>query len=553
MQKLQLLFVFISAAWINIPIYAAYELVWEDTFNSVNTTVWTCEIGNGNWGWGNGESQYYTAREENIKAENGNLVITAQKENYANFKYTSARIKTLGKVSCKYGMIEARIKCPWGAMGVWPAFWMMGEDITSKGWPRCGEIDIMEQMCTSNPVTWNTTLATYHWNNNGLNGNYSPVNYGLSKNVGEQLGNAFRIYGVEWTPNALIGYVKDGNGENRINIVTMDIGDATNESNGRFAFHKEHFLLLNIALGGTYTGHSIDPDFASATMLVDWVRIYQDKETYPQSKLTNNSNLSGGGQTDRDYWVVYKDDLSGMSSCLDLRNNPPAIWESTLSDAPVNSTKEGENALSYTVNAAIGSWFGFGMLNKIFLDFSSLSDYRIHFAYNTTYRGQMAVKLGGTNGEFSVDFDAIADGNWHTCQIPMSSFIAKGMILGTSANNLLFSVVCENVVSTGSSLMIDDVYYCKSGINPVIEIKKYPEEFIAYPTFVVDNIMVKSSRNTFAFVYDILGKLKAQTPVQEGENTINLNFLSDGMYILKLKNSQFTDGVLFIKQSLLVN
>lgn len=900
MKKLQLLFVLMLAALINTPIYAAYELVWEDTFSSVNTTAWSYETGAG--GWGNGEAQYYTSRPENIKAENSNLVITARKESYGGANYTSARIKTLGKVSCKYGMIEARIKCPWGATGVWPAFWMMGENISSLGWPYCGEIDIMEQMCTSDPATWNTTLSTYHWNNNGVYGGYSAVNYGLSRNIGEQLGNAYRIYGVEWTPNALIGYIKDGNGGNRVNIVTMGINDATNDSNGRNAFHKEHFILLNMALGGSYTGYNVDPNFTSATMLVDWVRIYQDKVAYPQSTLTNRSNLTIGGgtqepivtetvafknqgttleqsktynfnvnytvaeqrdlwvalyrtsnydligeskvtvnkgsgtanltinlneapvagndyilltdirplngawttriqqeemrnitisqncqttnkgvatfyydsnyggksvaleegtytianlaayclddnvisslkvlpgykvtvytndnftgtsqvfntnttyvgnalndqissikieaqgvsgfsgkykikghnglfldmdgnatanatrvvqwedegaelyqqfeftevgngvysiasvpsgrvfdiidastanrtelqiydnynsknqqfilidagggyyqlvarhcgkvievpdfsttlgqviklydnnnqtcsywniqryqqNTNYDYWILYKDNLSGISSYLDLRSNLATAWEGTLVDAPVSSTREGQNALSYTVNSPVGSWFGFGILNGATLDFSTLADYKIHFAYNTTYTGQMAVKLGGTNGEFSVNFNAIADGAWHPYEIPMSSFISKGMTLGSSTNNLTFSIVSENVVSTGAKLMIDDVFYYKSSIiTPVVETEESSEKIIVYPTSVVDNIFVKSTQDNTVCVYDMLGNLKVQGPIQEGVNSINISFLSKGMYVLKLKNNQSVDGVLFIKQ-----
>ena len=342
MKKLQLLLLFMLAAFINTHIYAAYELVWEDTFSSVNTTAWSYETGAG--GWGNGESQYYTSRTDNVKAENSNLVITAKKESYGGANYTSGRIKTLGKVSCKYGRIEARIKCPWGATGVWPAFWMMGENITSYGWPDCGEMDIMEQMCTSDPNTWNTTLSTMHWDGTGVNtGGYSHAMYGLQKNVGEQLGNVYRIYGLEWTPNSIIGYIADENGNNRSNFFEMAIGQATTDADGINAFHKEHFILLNMALGGSYTGNTIDPNFSSATMLVDWVRIYQDKVAYPTSTLTNHSDLTVGGTTP---CTTATNPVATFYTDADFGGTAIALSEGTYTTANMSGYCLPDNAIS---------------------------------------------------------------------------------------------------------------------------------------------------------------------------------------------------------------
>src|SRR5258706_13610012 len=130
-----------------------YTLVWSDEFNAKDGSLpdaskWTYDIGGS--GWGNHELEYYTNRAENARIEDGKLVITARQEPYtgpdgAKFNYTSARLKTQGLFSQAYGRFEARIKLPAG-QGIWPAFWMLGENISSAGWPKCGEIDIMENI-----------------------------------------------------------------------------------------------------------------------------------------------------------------------------------------------------------------------------------------------------------------------------------------------------------------------------------------------------------------------------------------------------------------------
>jgi len=125
-----------------------WTLVWSDEFNqpdgsSPDATKWTYDTGGG--GWGNNELEYYTSRTNNARIAGGMLVIEADKENYQGSSYTSARLKTQGKWSWRYGRMEARIKIPRG-QGMWPAFWMLGTNITSVGWPTCGEIDIMENI-----------------------------------------------------------------------------------------------------------------------------------------------------------------------------------------------------------------------------------------------------------------------------------------------------------------------------------------------------------------------------------------------------------------------
>ena len=152
---------------------AAWTLVWSDEFNgsSINTANWTFETGTGSGGWGNNELEYYTSRSQNARVENGNLVIQALKESYGGMSYTSARLKSQGLQSWTYGKVEARILLPSGqTQGIWPAFWMLGTDIGSVGWPECGEMDIMER------INMNTTInGTMHWYYNGERNITAPL------------------------------------------------------------------------------------------------------------------------------------------------------------------------------------------------------------------------------------------------------------------------------------------------------------------------------------------------------------------------------------------
>ena len=141
---------------------AKWTLVWSDEFNSpqLDTSKWVYDIGGGKWG--NQELEYYTDQPQNISVQDGHLAIIARQDKHTDtnktiWNYTSARIKTLGKFTQTYGRFEARIKVPFG-QGIWPAFWMLGEDIDKAGWPNCGEIDIMENI-GKEPATVHGSLS----------------------------------------------------------------------------------------------------------------------------------------------------------------------------------------------------------------------------------------------------------------------------------------------------------------------------------------------------------------------------------------------------------
>ncbi len=228
-----------------------WNLVWSDEFDStsINSTNWTYDIG-GN-GWGNSELEYYTNRPDNAKVENGNLLIIAKEESYDGNNYTSARLKTQGLRSFTYGKIEARIKIPVG-QGLWPAFWMLGQDINTVGWPECGEIDIMEHINNEN-----LNHGTMHWNNNG------HVSYGGTVYCDE---STFHIYSIEWDANA-IKWLLDGN--------EYWEGNIANDTNSTEEFHLPLFIIFNLAVGGNWPGNPNNTTTFPDTMYVDYVKVYQ--------------------------------------------------------------------------------------------------------------------------------------------------------------------------------------------------------------------------------------------------------------------------------------
>lgn len=247
-------------------------LVWSDEFNgnSIDTSKWGFEIGTGSNGWGNNEQQYYTNRSDNAYVADGALHIRAKKESYGGKNYTSARLNTNGKFTFKYGYVEARLALP-SNQGIWPAFWMLGANIGSVGWPSCGEIDIMEAINAENK-----TYGTCHWNANG------HAEYG--KPTGNFDITQYHTYGLQWD-NECIRFFVDGNKFYEMSIAN-NVGD-TEE------FHRPFYLLLNVAVGGNWPGFSINDSAFPQEMKVDYVRVYQDNPSY-NSSSSNNVDKSNG-------------------------------------------------------------------------------------------------------------------------------------------------------------------------------------------------------------------------------------------------------------------
>ncbi len=245
---------------------AKWSLTWSDEFNGPNGSApdpakWTFDLG-GN-GWGNQEQESYTDRPQNVHQENGNLVITAINEHFAGKdgiarEYTSARLKSEGLFAQKYGRFEARMKIPKG-QGMWPAFWMLGEDIETFPWPKCGEIDIMENI--------GKEPNKIHGSLHGPSGAASTNLTGIDTLPDHQnFGDDFHLFAVEWEPDAIRFYVDDRLYETQARTVQSQ--------DTPWVYDHPYFILLNLAVGGGWPGN---PDATTAfpqSMLVDYVRVY---------------------------------------------------------------------------------------------------------------------------------------------------------------------------------------------------------------------------------------------------------------------------------------
>lgn len=233
-------------------------LIWWDEFEYTglpDPSKWNMETGG--HGWGNNELQYYTNSENNAMVDNGILTITAREESMSGRDYTSARITTQNKFDFKYGRIEARIKLPYG-QGIWPAFWMLGTNLGSVGWPACGEIDIMEMVGGTSGDK--TVYSTLHWDNNGDHADYGQ-SYSLSSGI---FANDFHIFSVEWNSQEIKAFM-DGDQYFVADISPSQLSE----------FHNNFFIILNLAVGGNWPGPPNDNTSFPQTLEIDYIRVYQ--------------------------------------------------------------------------------------------------------------------------------------------------------------------------------------------------------------------------------------------------------------------------------------
>lgn len=266
------------------PNPAVWTLVWSDEFNgaensAVDPAKWTAEVG-GN-GWGNNELEYYTNRLQNASIQHGSLVITALKENYTGAdkvtrSYTSARLITKNKFAQKYGRFEARIKIPYG-QGIWPAFWMLGDNIDSAGWPNAGEIDIMENIGREPTIVHGTIHGPGYSGGKGISAQYSLPN-------NAPFADDYHTYAIEWEPNVLRFYV-DG-------ILYKTRTPADLPPGTTWVYDHPFFLLLNLAVGGAWPGNPDNTTVFPQTMKVDYVRVYTRTQvaTAPQLLTGEDTN-----------------------------------------------------------------------------------------------------------------------------------------------------------------------------------------------------------------------------------------------------------------------
>jgi len=243
------------------------QLVWSDEFNEAAGSApdpqkWTFDLGGK--GWGNQELETYTGRPENVYIHDGMLVIQARREKFTGSDgiardYTSARLKTQGLFSQTYGRIEARIKIPNG-QGLWPAFWMLGNDEGKVGWPKCGEIDIMENIGREPSMVHGTIHGPDYSGGKGISATFS-----LPRD--ERFAADFHTYAVDWRPHQIQFFVDD-------NLYTTILPTSI-PPGARWVYDHPFFIILNVAVGGAWPGNPDATTTFPQTMQVDYVRVYK--------------------------------------------------------------------------------------------------------------------------------------------------------------------------------------------------------------------------------------------------------------------------------------
>lgn len=374
---------------------SGYTLRWSDEFNgsALDEKNWNIEV-NGNGG-GNQELQYY--RRENVSVKDGNLVLTARRENFNGKSFTSGRITTQNKAAFKHGILQARIKFPHCANGLWPAYWMMGNDMNRYGWPRCGEMDIVELGHAKGIAAGTQDRyfgGTLHYGANATNEAHQQLSQEFTAPQDNPIAGDYHIITVEWDENNLYMYY-DLQGyspayKRRARYFSTSItapADASDANNVGNYFHKPFFFLFNLAVGGMYpaildpAGITALPNMGDeAKMYVDWVRVYQkdgdqsSQYTYVDEDGNTQTNIDAEPEPEPE--PDNKTELSGFASKALDESGETTFDFNDVSDAVLVSTSDGvrghllsagANVVDYNVNATnrnLYIWNGYVAIDR---------------------------------------------------------------------------------------------------------------------------------------------------------------------------------------------
>lgn len=449
----------------------SYELVWEDNFDgtTLDPAIWNIEKNTGIWNTGsNQELQHYNADNITVGDDgNGNncLILTAKKENYNGYAFTSGKIDTQGKFAFRYGKIEARIKLPDLANGLWPAFWLLGN--TNLVWPACGEIDIMEaghaEGITNNQQ--NTTFGgALHWEHAD-----AYAGYGTTSVSPTSLDNGFHTFTMEWNASNISMYL-DGSSTP---YYSMNVDGEDAEEFRDYSM----YIIFNLAVGGMFTDIYDQAGITAplpAQMLVDYIKIYQK---------------SGEGEVEEATPILG--DLAIYADGKSYENSLDIGYDATISYAGASvrngeSAQEGSEVLAY--NLSVGQDYNISVLslaNKNLTSIKSTGSVDVYLKTNST--ADIQVGLGDATGteswmtlNHSSNYNCSRDGSWSRVAIPFSAFsgldfsqiddvlmvkgtpaansylaIDKIILSNTTANFELFGIFTDNPAIT-ERFIIDD-------------------------------------------------------------------------------------------------
>jgi len=441
-------------------------VVWSDEFNGpvIDSDIWIWDVGG--WGFGNGQMEYNTARAKNSYIDNGSLVIEAFREDYFGNSFTSARLNTQGRFAFKYGSLEARIKMPNTENGLWPAFWMLGNNFPGIDWPHCGEVDIVE-MGSAGGIADGMQQERYNVAMHFSNAADEKQSYVAWDDAPVDLSLDYHLYKVSWTPTDMSFYL-DG-----ALVATWDITPAHMAE-----FHQPHFVVLNLAIGGwvdTYTGVT-DPAGvtalpvagSSAKMQIDWVRL--EDNAYTEIFLGADTAETGafGIFTETmpvDNALVYGDDTAANWPYSD--EAALYVWADTMTAAAAPAMpSEGVESWSFDIGTV--GWFGAGVFLPNFRNMENYSDGFLHLDINTTMSEAISVGIKSSRGGLSwvplgdetSEIGFLRDGNWHTVSIPLNKFSNCDF----NTPQQIFAITGQG--GAGAMLSLDNIWYEPSVARP---------------------------------------------------------------------------------------
>ena len=554
------------------------ELIWEENFDNLQN--WNANIGNGSWGWGNGELEFYKSENLSIVeilGEPGNyaLQIVAQQESGPDIvdqwgnplNYTSGKVNTQAKVSLKYGMIETRVRVPNIDLGGWPAIWLLGT--ANYSWPRKGEIDMME-------MGHQKAFRDLHDTHNGGNGlNNSSVNQMVGANAiffdtnaivpenpsgaasiswdpddeycrpyynyESPLNDRFLIYRTYWDENSLRFTVIDNDIEYDLYTEPFPIDSISNE------FQQPFYLIANLAIGGAFTdAYNLgDPNSGQAVSMPFPTEMYID---YIKVKKWNGQGEVhlGPPPAQEGTFGIFTDETPTDNS---LFSNEPAhiyVWEGTLSEGNI-PPYEGENGISWVTNGM--GWFGAGIMSAQPINLQSFGEGHLKFMIKIP--ANISFKIGIIDvwgNQQYVDFPAnqttyglIRDGQWGQASIPVEDI--RGELI--DLRMLSYEFVILEVNGAGCEFAIDDIYWDggvvgthelginQAGLNASISPNPFKNS-----TKISYNISKKE--RVCISVYDISGRLiESLKDEQQIEGTYHINWLpqqkNQGIYVISIQ------------------
>ncbi|MGP8197953.1 MAG: family 16 glycosylhydrolase [Limisphaerales bacterium] len=435
-------------------------VVWLEEFTNgvIDANTWTYDVGGG--GWGNGQFEYDTAQHQNSYITNGNLVIEADVTNYMGNSFTSARMLTQGRFAFKYGNLEARIKLPDTANGLWPAFWMMGNNAGAIAWPECGEVDIAE-MGSAAGIASGTQQELIDSAIHYADSNNNAVNAAAWLTAPEDLAQDYHLYQMSWTPMNLT-----------FSLDNVPFGSWSTA--GIPMFQQPMFLILNLAIGGydpSYTGvyspAAVTAPFP-ATMDVDYIQLTDNG--YTQLYFGNNSAETGNfgvfaGVTPVNDSLTYGTGLETNFNYSYLAALYP--WNDMTLNTNPPAPSEGSSCWSF--NIAAGNWFGMGAFVPNFRNMMNYSDGYLHFDIQATAGDTTPMKVGIAS---SVAGDSLAfylpvgtdsssefwfphDGQWHSVTMPLNRFANTDF----HTVNQFFMIASTTDPTAPLTLSIDNVWW----------------------------------------------------------------------------------------------